>query len=174
MTKLDKSLLFRSIVMGFIVGLALYAIVAPNTIHADLKNTSNETSDTLVYNNHLTICMLDRSSYHVVKTIKGKLTAYTNTKDQTDGSPNYTASGFDLTTIKPGEGVVANNFLRLGTKVRIPDLFPGTIFTVEDTGSPTHFDSINRFDVYIPGGEQARAEAMRFGRRTATVEVVES
>ncbi len=171
---MNKSLLIRSIVVGFIVGIALYAIVAPNTTHADLNNTKNEAKATLVHNGHLTVCKLDKTHYEVVKKFKGKLTAYTNTPDQTDDTPNKTASGFDLTTIKPGEGVLANNFLPLGTLVMIPDLYPNIIFRVEDRGSPTHFDSENRFDVYIPGGEKARTEAMKFGRKTATIEIVES
>ena len=171
---MNKSLLFRSISVGIMSVMVLCVIAIPQATYAETKNAKNDTSHTLFHKGKLTICKLDKEAYEVVRTIEGKLSAYTNTVDQTDDSPDKTASGFSLSTLKAGEGVVANNFLPLGTKVRIPDLFGDMVFTVEDRGSQKHFSTVNRFDVYIPGGEKARQQAMQFGRKTAKVEIIES
>jgi len=55
------------------------------------------------------------------------VTAYSSTPWETDDSPNITASGSLVR-----EGIVANNFLPLGTKIKIPELFGDKVFVVED------------------------------------------
>src|SRR3989344_4085984 len=63
--------------------------------------------------------------------IKGQIqviaTAYSSTIEQTDESPFVTASG---STVR--NGIVANNGLKFGTKIRIPLLYGNRIFIVED------------------------------------------
>lgn len=44
-------------------------------------------------------------------------------------------------------GIVANNQLPFGTKIQLEGM--GT-FTVEDRGSPSHFNRVERIDLYIP------------------------
>ncbi len=175
---MNKSLLFRSIFIGAMSVVVLSIIAVPQTTYAEIKNDKDEASHTLVHNGKLTICKLDKKAYEVVRTIKkAVITGYSSAWDETTGIPGkpgfITASGFDLRELKDGEGVVANNYLPFGTKIRIPDLFGDTIFTVQDTGSPNHFSTVNRFDVYFPG-ELGKKEAMKFGRPTAKVEFVES
>ena len=171
---MNKSLVIQSIIACIVFMIALCIVAIPQTTYAEPKNEKDDVSHTLFHNGKLTICKLDKKAYEVVRIIEGKLSAYTNTVWQTDDTPNFTASQFDLRTLKAGEGVVANNYLPFGTKVRIPDLFGDMIFTVQDRGNPNHFDTVRRFDVYLPGGEKGVQEAMKFGRRTARVEIVES
>src|SRR3989344_8401730 len=117
---MNKSLLIRSIVMGFIVGIALYAIVAPTTTHAEPNNTKNTAKSTLVYNGRLTICKLDRTAYETIRTIKkAVVTGYSSTVGQTDSTPYTPADGTDLRDLKEGEWAVATNILPLGTMVRL-------------------------------------------------------
>lgn len=164
---MNKSLLARYIVMGFIVGTALYAIVAPNTTHADLNNVSNEVKATLVHNGHLTICKLDKDHVEVVRTIKKvEITFYTSTKDQTDDTPNIMASGNQVY-----DGAIATNMFPFGTKVRIPRLFGDKVFTVEDR---MHERFSKRVDVWLPGGESGKKEAFRLGKQRLDIEIVES
>ncbi len=125
---MNKSLVIKSIVIGFITGIALYAIAAPNTIHADLKNTSNDiTSATLVKDGHLTVCMLNESSLIVVSEKRVTATGYSSRVQETDDTPFITASGKHVQW-----GIVAINGLKFGTKVRFPELFGDELFVVQD------------------------------------------
>jgi len=63
----------------------------------------------------------------VVSKMPAIITAYSSTPWQTDDSPFITASGSRVR-----EGIIANNYLSFGTKVRIPEIYGDRIFTVED------------------------------------------
>ena len=90
------------------------------------------------------------------------MTAYSSTPDQTDDSPFTMANGKRV-----HDGAVAANFLPFGTKVRIPALYGDKVFTVEDR-MHKRFD--NRMDIWM----ETRGEAIHFGVRKATIEVLES
>ena len=161
---MNKSLLIKSIVIGFMAGLALYAIAAPQTISADLNNSSNGLNkSTMVQDGHLTVCMLDESSPVVVKTVKMMVTAYSSTPDQTDDSPFITASGKHV-----ADGIVAINGLKFGTKVRIPSLYGDKVFVVEDRMHERM--GKQHADVWMA----SRAAAINFGAKIAVVEIIES
>src|SRR3989344_2363173 len=55
------------------------------------------------------------------------VTPYNSIPEQTDSTPFITATG---TTVR--DGVIASNYLPIGTKVRFPDLFGSKVFVVED------------------------------------------
>ena len=93
--------------------------------------------------------------YATVRTI----TAYSSTPDQTDSTPFITANGMTV-----NDNLVAANWLKFGTRVRIPEYFGDKVFVVADRMHP-RFD--NRLDVWMP----SREEAMNFGLRKLTVEV---
>ena len=152
------------IIAGFITGIVLSSIFIPQTINADLNNSSHQASQaTLVKNGHLTICKLDKSSYEVVKTVKMMATAYSSTPDQTDDSPFTTASGKHVI-----DGIIANNMLPFGTKVRIPSLYGNKIFTVEDRMHKRK--GLYHLDIWFSD----HTEAKNFGAQTVTIEVLES
>ncbi|MBI4134879.1 MAG: 3D domain-containing protein [Candidatus Sungbacteria bacterium] len=90
---------------------------------------------------------------------KLKITAYSSSHDETDDTPDVTASG---TKTRPG--VVAANFLPFGTKVRIPQLFGDRVFTVEDR---MHSRFQDRLDIWFPTKQEAR----RFGLQFTEVEI---
>ena len=54
-----------------------------------------------------------------VGTLQVIITAYSSTPCQTDDTPYITAAG---TSVR--DGIVANNYLSFGTKIRIPDKLP--------------------------------------------------
>lgn len=85
-------------------------------------------------------------------------TAYSSTIDQTDASPFITASGR-----KVGPGIIAANFLPLGTKVRIGR----TIYTVWDRLNP-RYDDKYIVDIWQP----TRVQALSYGARVVVLEVV--
>ncbi len=79
------------------------------------------------------------------------VTAYSSTPDQTDTSPFITAAG---TVVR--DGIIASNFLPLGTKVMFPEVYPDKIFLVEDRMAPRYG---KRADIWFP----TRNEAKNFG-----------
>lgn len=86
-------------------------------------------------------------------------TAYNSLPEQTDDTPFITASG---THVRPG--VIAANFLPMGTLVKIPDYFGDQIFVVEDRMNP-RYDQ--RIDIWMEHVHDAR----QFGVRTVAIEV---
>jgi len=89
------------------------------------------------------------------------MTAYSSTPDQTDDSPFIMANGKRVY-----DGAVAANFLPFGTKVRFPELYGDKVFVVEDR-MHRRFD--DRMDIWM----ETRREAINFGIREVTVEVLE-
>ena len=87
-----------------------------------------------------------------------RATAYSSTVDQTDSTPFITAAG---TRVRPG--VIAANFLPLGTTVRIG----GHLYVVEDRLS-RQFDGEYVVDIWQP----TRAEATAFGSRMITIQLI--
>lgn len=149
---------------GLAIGLALYAMVAPRTISADLTNIASDApAATLVHDGHLTICKLDKTHVEVVKKMKVMVTAYSSTPDQTDDSPFITASGKHVE-----DGIIAINGLKFGTMVRIPKLYGDKIFIVEDR---MHSRKGNyHVDIWMG----SRTAAISFGSKIADIEIVES
>jgi 3D (Asp-Asp-Asp) domain-containing protein len=76
------------------------------------------------------------------------------------GDPLVTASG-----TRARDGVVAANFLKFGTKIKIPALFGDKIFTVEDRMSSKYQNTV---DVLV----SSKDEAIRLGVKKAYIEIV--
>lgn len=88
------------------------------------------------------------------------VTAYTSTPDQTDSTPFITANGTYV-----HDGIIAANWLKFGTRVRIPDMFGDKVFIVADRMN-TRFD--DRADIWMADYQSAR----NFGLRRLTIEVL--
>lgn len=90
---------------------------------------------------------------------KVPVTAYSSTPDQTDSTPFITASG---TRVR--DGVLAANFLPIGTRVKIPEIYGDKVFIVEDRMNARYF---KRADIWM----ETRAEAKKWGVKYVTLEV---
>jgi 3D (Asp-Asp-Asp) domain-containing protein len=90
------------------------------------------------------------------------ITAYSSTVSQTDDTPFITASGSYVR-----DGIVANNLLPFGTKIRIPDIYGDKIFVVEDRMNRKK--GYYHFDIWLADYGQA----MNFGAKRTTIEVLE-
>ena len=88
------------------------------------------------------------------------ITAYSSTVDQTDSTPFTTASG---TRVR--DGVVAANWLPIGTKVKIPALFGDKIFVVEDRMAHKNREKL---DIWFA----STTAALKFGVKYARVEIL--
>ncbi len=91
------------------------------------------------------------------------VTAYTSEVGQTDDSPCITASGLDVCE-RDMENVVAANFLPLGTRVKIPELYGDQIFYVEDRMN-------RRYNYKMDIWMKELADAKSFGLQHVTIEV---
>ena len=88
------------------------------------------------------------------------VTAYSSSVDQCDDSPFITANGTHVR-----DGIVAANWLKFGTRVRIPEMFGDKVFIVTDRMNP-RFD--DRLDIWMA----ERSDAVKFGARRLTIEVL--
>jgi len=86
--------------------------------------------------------------------------AYSSTVDQCDDTPFITANG---TRVR--DGIVAANWLKFGTRVRIPEMYGDKVFIVTDRMNP-RFD--DRMDIWMA----ERSDAVKFGMRRLTIEVL--
>ena len=138
--------LISSIIAGAMVGAILSGITIPKVARAE------------TFLAHGLI-----PSLKVAKTIKMVVTAYSSTPEQTDNTPFITASGKNV-----ADGIVANNMLPFGSKVRIPELYGDKIFVVEDRMHQRK--GKYHLDIWFPEYSQAK----NFGAQITNIEVIES
>lgn len=148
-----KMTFIRGIISGMIVAFCLVGVLFPQATIADYEKTSNA----------LYVAKVTTEAKKVVKTIKVVLTAYSSTPDQTDDSPFITASNKHVI-----DGIVANNMLPFGTKIRIPALYGDKIFTIEDRMNRRKSDY--HFDIWMSD----RSLALNFGVKAAEIEILEN
>lgn len=87
-------------------------------------------------------------------------TAYNSLPEQTDSTPFITASG-----TRTRWGVVAVNGMRIGTKIKIPELYGDQVFIVEDRMNARY--GSNRLDIWM----EEYGDARQFGVRKIKIEV---
>jgi len=133
------------------------AIVAFATLMVPTGATSNNVSAPQEETSHAQI--IEKAPIHNVYEVS--VSAYSSSVDETDGTPNITASG-----TRTRDGVMAANFLPLGTRVQLPDLYGDKVFTVEDRMHRRFSDSV---DVWMP----SKATALHFGRKTSRIVVLD-
>lgn len=92
-------------------------------------------------------------------TITVPATAYNSLPGQTDDTPFITASG---TTTR--HGVLAANFLPIGTRVKIPELYGDQVFIVEDRMNARYWYKV---DIWMESYE----DAINFGVQNVTLEI---
>ncbi|HDH31470.1 MAG TPA: hypothetical protein ENH26_01705 [Candidatus Wolfebacteria bacterium] len=92
--------------------------------------------------------------------IKIVITAYSSSPEETDDTPFITASG---TFVR--QGVAAANFLPIGTKIKLPDVFGDQVFIIEDRMHPRFND---RVDIWFA----EKTSAKIFGKQLSRIEVL--
>jgi 3D (Asp-Asp-Asp) domain-containing protein len=100
---------------------------------------------------------------NVARKVNVVITAYSSTVEETDDTPFITAMG-----TQTRDGIIANNLLPFGTKVRIPELYGDKIFIVEDRMSWKKGDY--HFDIWLP----SHKEAEDFGVEWTYIEILKS
>ncbi len=97
-----------------------------------------------------------RGPYYVKTVIAS---AYNSVPEQTDSTPFITASGTHVR-----RGVIAANFLPIGTQITIPDIYGDEVFVVEDRMNARYQNNVDIWMEHV-------ADAKRFGRRTVRIYV---
>lgn len=92
-------------------------------------------------------------------TVTVEMSAYTSRPQETDDSPYITASNTHVRF-----GVVATNFLPIGTRIKIPEIYGDQVFIVEDRMNARYWKNV---DIWM----EDLTEAKQFGRRDVTIEV---
>ncbi|MBU0546110.1 3D domain-containing protein [Patescibacteria group bacterium] len=95
------------------------------------------------------------------KKITAVITAYTSTVDQCDDDPFIAASGKHVY-----DGMIAANFLPMGTHIKIPSLYGDKIFTVDDRMNSRY--GYGRMDMWM---DAPRSEAIKFGVKKVEIEI---
>jgi len=98
----------------------------------------------------------------IVKKMSVIVTAYSSTPWETQGDPFITASG-----ARVRDGIIANNLLPLGTKVKIPEIYGDKIFVVEDRMNKNK--GKYQIDIWFSDHWQA----LDFGAKRTYIEVLE-
>jgi len=146
---------FFSILIGFFLD---FPLEAENLNQVDLA----ESGRIIILNENSILGILNHERYQKPAKIWAIVTAYSSTPWETDDTPYITASGKLVR-----EGIVANNMLPFGTKIKIPEIFGDKIFVVEDRMS---FVKGNyQFDVWF----ENYFEALKFGAKKTYVEIIE-
>jgi len=165
--RIKEKLLLCLVAFGFLTGIGFFPTFGSENQGVGLILVSEDLnkSATIEGNSLLPIAEISfpRSEPQIVQRIKVVVTAYSSTPCQTDDDPFITAAG---TRVR--EGIVANNLLVFGTKVRMPELFGDRIFVVEDRMNcrkgPYHVD------IWFP----SYWEALNFGARITYLEILEN
>lgn len=162
-----RKIFFIIIITGILFGIpSFYSLRAPQ-VETDLVKISNpgnlgklaiiEANSLLPFSRSLD------SESPVAQKIPVVITAYSSTVDQTDSDPFITAAG---TWVR--DGIIANNLLPFGTKIRIPEIYGDKIFVVEDR---MHWSKSNyHIDIWFP----SYWEALNFGVKRSYIEILES
>lgn len=99
-------------------------------------------------------------------TINTTITAYNSEVGQCDASPCITANGFNVCK-HAKEDTIAMNGVKLGTKVRFPEIFGDKVFVVRDRMNARY--NSTRADVWMI----SKTDAKKFGVKVARMEVLE-
>ena len=145
-----KTPLIGSIIAGAIVGGILLEMIVPQTARAKTFSDLGQMP-------------INEYSFEVVEKIKMVITAYSSTPEQTDSTPFITASGKNV-----ADGIVANNMLPFGSKIRIPEVYGDKIFVVEDRMNQRK--GKYHLDIWFPEYSQAK----NFGAKITYIEVLEN
>jgi len=149
----EKLPLTGSIFAGILISVCLLAMIMPRITDADFANATNASY----------VAKAANEARKVAKTIKVVITAYSSTPEETDETPFITASGKSVS-----DGIIANNMLPLGTKIRIPSLYGSKVFVVEDRMNR------RKSDYHIDIWMASKPLAVNFGVKTADIEVLEN
>lgn len=143
---------------GLPTGTVARGLVVPKQVTAELKLAARKKWNTINAPDLET--PVEYSKDPATRTIMVPVSAYNSEAGQTDGSPFTTADGSQVR-----DGIVAANFLKHGTRIRIPEYFGDKVFEVHDRMNARYAYKI---DIWM----LKKADARKWGVRNVKVEVL--
>jgi len=160
-TKLILGLIFLSF-FGFFTYFFPFKLGVRKTQANFERELENPQFLTIQSNSLLAVSEPASTQAKVVRKINVVVTGYSSTYQETDETPDITANGKFVE-----DGVVANNLLSFGTKIRIPEIYGDKTFVVEDR---MHWKKGKyHIDIWFPSYQ----EALDFGAKRTYVEILE-
>lgn len=144
--------------IGIVLFLAITSLSTAGTPGTDNQSHSLEF---LAINKNSLLASSPLPEPKVVRKVNVIVTAYSSTIFETDDDPFITAAN---TVVR--DGIIANNLLPFGTKVRLPEIYGDKIFVVEDRMNRRKGDY--HFDIWFP----SHYEAKSFGAQNTYLEVL--
>jgi 3D (Asp-Asp-Asp) domain-containing protein len=158
MLKLPKTIL--TIVLGLILTFSFHILTPKAEAPTDPER---EISGVLTISKNTLTAVSPLPEPKVKGTLNVIVTAYSSTIFETDEDPFITASGNYVR-----DGIIANNLLPFGTRIRIPEIYGDKIFVVEDRMNSRKSDF--HFDIWFADTK----EAIIFGVEKTYIEILES
>jgi 3D (Asp-Asp-Asp) domain-containing protein len=162
----EKKIIIISIFLGIFLGLfPLFESKNPESqiVFADFSLQKTLDDLAMVGGNSLLATANPSGSDSQIRRINVVITGYSSSPRETDNNPFLTASGKQVE-----EGIVANNLLPFGTKVRMPELYGDRVFIVEDR---MHWrKGYYHFDIWF----SSYWEALDFGAQKTYIEILEN
>ncbi|MFC1789395.1 hypothetical protein ACFLYY_00225 [Patescibacteria group bacterium] len=158
-----KTLIILVSVLMFL-GVFPFLKVVLNDAKAELEDPFLEITGLItIQNNSLASVSNPLGKLKVTGEIMAIITAYSSTPEETDETPFITAAG---TIVR--DGIVANNLLPFGAKIRIPELYKDKVFIVEDRMNARMED--HKFDIWFANTQAAK----NFGVKNTYIEILEN
>lgn len=158
----DKYIKLTIISVIAIISFVAFSFLWGTKQEKEEENFANDSSLAMIQGNSLLFSSpLPQMEIEVVRKVKVVTTAYSSTVWQTDDTPFITAAG---TYVR--DGIVANNLLAFGTKIRIPEIYGEKVFVVEDRMNWKK--GFYHVDIWFPSYQEAKD----FGAKTTYIEVI--
>jgi len=152
------------ILIGMIAIFSIFLLVRNGALAEEVFVTENNNESGMpIYQEttFLPLTLFHNKDSEILKRVRVIVTGYSSSVWETQGDPFITASG---TRVR--DGIVANNLLPFGTKIRMPELFGDKIFVVEDRMNSRK--GYYHVDIWFP----SREEALSFGAKITEMEVL--
>lgn len=150
------------IILMAIFFITFSALQVESFVNLDKDESQNFESLTIATGNSL-LPIINYGNINNTQKMDVLITAYSSTVSQTDDTPFITASNKHVE-----DGIVANNLLPFGTRIRFPELYGSKVFVVEDRMHKRKDD--NQFDIWF----DSYNDAVQFGVQETYVEILEN
>ncbi|MBU3934578.1 3D domain-containing protein [Patescibacteria group bacterium] len=149
--------------MAAVLAIGGLELIMPKTSEADflLDNYAYLANLATIQDNTLLSKSNPIEPIQIKKKVKMVITAYSSTPGETDSTPFITASGAIVE-----DGIVANNLLPFGSRIRIPELYGDKIFVVKDRMNSRKGNY--HLDIWFSDTKEAKI----FGSELAYVEIL--
>ena len=155
---MTKTFLSKRLFTLFLIMATVFTLVAPIAAFANMRSVYDQME--LMRNQRKPFGQLPKTDLaEPRRSFEVTVTAYSSDPWQTDDSPFITASGTHV-----HDGVIAANFLPIGTRVRFPELYGGKIFIVEDRMNERYY---YHADIWM----SETSQAIEFGAEYTTIEI---